>query len=103
MNFDKRFGIALISAFLLVPVIFIIVYIRTAPAENRQSQSAAEYDDANEPDDILLLQAEPVHTDEIDEDSEEQTIEVIGVAYLTFDDGPSLTVTPGILDILAQR
>jgi len=36
-------------------------------------------------------------------ESGEPEIEITGVAYLTFDDGPSRAVTPGILDLLLEE
>jgi len=92
----------LIAVFLLVPLVFIVAYIMTTPA---QDGGASDVPDGNEmfvpppaePDGVLPADEPPA------EPEEEPVIEIIGVAYLTFDDGPSRTVTPGILDILADE
>ena len=106
-----RFGVALIAAFLLVPLIFIFAYTGSAPSDD-----VPPADDGNANGNITPFEQEDAvlsgsghHTDNIEPDASDEepdntpAIEIIGTAYLTFDDGPSRTLTPGILDILAEE
>jgi len=103
-----RFGIAIIAAFLLIPAIFIFAYAGSVSPEEVESpekitddNNLGEYEDFNDPDtDRPAENDDPGHTDEPDNTP---VIEITGTAYLTFDDGPSRSLTPGILDILADE
>jgi len=116
----RYFGIALIFVFMLVPVLFMILHFRSDKAHDSQPSHADEINET-----IVLGRTSESLSDEhsqqtadldrenrpeqvpgqsfSDAPEEETAIEIIGVAYLTFDDGPSLTVTPAILDTLAQE
>jgi len=99
---SKRFGIVLIAAFLLVTGVFITLYAGSitsgetpAPEDPGSIGSASipvEYDGITEPD-----------TDLPADSANEPAIPITGTAYLTFDDGPSRTITPDVLDILAEE
>ena len=100
----RCYGILLIVAFLIVPLIFIISYAMSTPTQGLETQQSTLSHSA--PDSTGELPPHQPHTDELDLsqiETAEPEIEIIGAAYLTFDDGPSLTVTPAILDILAQE
>ena len=123
----KRLKIALGAALILLLVLFVGPHNEFDFAKSDTTISADESDDnavldesgesqplelpqqASEPDEDLPSEPEtsPGATDEdIDEESaedQEPEPEYVGVAYLTFDDGPSRTVTPGILDLLAKE
>jgi len=95
-------GIVIIAAFLLVPALFVLLFIL--------SDKSAD-DDVPVAEAVFVQVSEPLY-DEYEETEttppedrlpEEPLIEIIGVAYLTFDDGPSHTITPGILDILKDE
>jgi len=118
----RSFGIALILAFLLIPAIFIVAYSITEKTDDdimhqNDVLSSSSYDNdsldsGDLPDGDLsdgdlsdeYLSVNNTETGNADREvDEEPEPEIIGVAYLTFDDGPSLTITPGILDILADE
>ena len=107
-------GIALVAVFLLVTVVFIIIYsVSATPDETNVPEniisgsvtSPGDLEGFNELDlqhnagtgssDFAGLNEAP--------DNNVPVIEITGTAYLTFDDGPSRTLTPGILDILAEE
>jgi len=104
---SRYFGVALISVFLLVPILFIIIYFISTPLEDtppsvdtfnsgEDGQTEQTSSGTDSTGDLPQEDNDPV------EDTEPE-IEIIGTAYLTFDDGPSLTISPGILDILAEE
>ena len=109
-GFAEHFGLILIGSFLLVTLLFIILIIRPDQSENFDTSPnpgiGSDHDmqnpqqDRQEPD---LSAASPVDPDESDAVEEEPEPEITGTIYLTFDDGPSLTISPGILDILAEE
>jgi len=117
----KRLAIALCAALVLLPVLFVWAsntfnFAKSeAPISDNESDDAAVINEPGEtqpsqlppespePDEELSSEDEVTDEETEEEIAEEQEPEYIGVAYLTFDDGPSRTVTPGILDVLAQE
>ena len=105
----RSVGVAIIISFFLVPMLFILLYIRSdqlgdSDAGDGNAGAVALGDNAEPDDSDSLLQPDensPLNAEEHEET--EPVIEIIGVAYLTFDDGPSRAITPGILDILAEE
>jgi len=92
-------GIAMIAVFLLVPALFVLLYAFSG--QTRDEDIPAEDTGMEQ---IYTPLPEPEHiSDPAVIPPDEPVIETIGVAYLTFDDGPSHTVTPGILDILKEE
>jgi len=95
----RGIGIAIIAVFLLAPVLFVFIYAFSGQTPDTDIPVEDE-----SPAQIFVI---PLETDFIDDPvdipPDEPGIEIIGVAYLTFDDGPSHTVTPGILDILKDE
>jgi len=118
----KRIVIALGAALIILPVLFVWAHNELDFAKSETTISADDSDEAAvideagesqppelqpEPDEDLpsehdLLNDAPDEENEEDIEEEPEP-EYVGVAYLTFDDGPSRTVTPGILDVLAQE
>lgn len=113
-------GIAIISAFLIVTLLFIVFYTMSSPAEDDTSSSAVVHSSSHESQTSENAQPDEgagatdpgggVATD-IDRGTvEDQLLSAVpeepvfsGTAYLTFDDGPSLRVSPVVLDILAEE
>jgi len=105
----RGFGVALIFAFLSVPLIFIVLFFISESQETEASYHdkdsgldsiLSEWEsDPNEDHDPGYVSNEP----EDESMQEEPGDERIGFIYLTFDDGPSLTVTPGILEVLDEE
>jgi len=122
----RVYGAALVVVFALIPVVFIFFYYRAAIADAAESLYMAQVEPVDEqPDmqqqqnvppqqDILYLAVDPTretpaeqldavaNEDEPDEPDEPEE-ELTGTVYLTFDDGPSRAITPGILDILLEE
>jgi len=95
----RGIGVAIIAAFLLVPALFVLLYTfsdktpaEELPESNTDTEQYNIYPQENE---YMIPLAEVIPA--------EPEIEITGVAYLTFDDGPSHTVTAGILDILKEE
>jgi len=126
----RYIGIALMIAFVLVTAMFIVLYVNSEQRQNHESNgvysngesmgigSGGEYDglqgssidqlaqDPADPGDPTGGQPSeyPYDNGDAQGDSEQtEQAEPIGVAYLTFDDGPDRAVTPGILDILLEE
>jgi len=108
----KRRGVLIILAFLLVPMLFILLYLSSDQLHN---DGAAAVDGS-------LAHDNPLQSTEVsetlssagsyNENPSEQAhasepvdppIEIIGTAYLTFDDGPDRGITPEVLDILLEE
>jgi len=109
-------GITILVAFLLVSALFVFLYLHSDPLPD--ADLSADYAGAGT--DVLGENAkqslkQPSEQTDIDADAgssaDSQTgfpqgepiIKIIGTAYLTFDDGPSRALTPGILDVLADE
>jgi len=124
MTVKKRLLITLSIIAMLLPLLFVWVYGRSKQAndepppidyingdeailnENGESltEVSPEPEEELQPDEPGI--EEPEEPEEIEEEPEEEPepeVEYIGVAYLTFDDGPSREVTPGILDLLLEE
>ena len=124
--FAKRLGIALCISIMLMSVLFFLAYtssnikhrddpdpphsngevIASEPEEELLSEHVFSAEDDGDPD--VESEEETEGTEEPEEPEEpEAEPEPISrfshVAYLTFDDGPSHEITPGILDILARE
>ena len=100
----RSIGVAIITAFLFVPALFVLLYILSGqPPDAGLPANAAGVEPnemhTHERDDITI----PAEALQMDIPPGDPEIDIIGVAYLTFDDGPSHTVTSGILDILKDE
>ena len=115
----EHFGLILIGSFLLVTLLFIILNIRSDRPENIETPVdpvAVSDPDIRNPQhdpqdttpsagtssDQIASQAGQEETSASGEDREQEP-QITGTIYLTFDDGPSLAISPGILDILADE
>ena len=103
-------GIIFIAVFLMIPLLFIVFYFNSDQMYSTRKQSSALLAITEEQSGEIPLNQSQIseHTEETDRSHTEDVfsepeIEIIGVAYLTFDDGPSHKITPGILDILAEE
>jgi peptidoglycan/xylan/chitin deacetylase (PgdA/CDA1 family) len=130
----RSLGIALIAAFILVTLLFIILYVSSDQSRNPESAGISSNSEpsgigegSQNSDPQLPGQEEPpvdpeadltpnppgeyLQGDPLEEPLEEPAEEPADVppaddrkvAYLTFDDGPTPDITPGILDILLQE
>ena len=108
----RRGGVAIILAFLLVPTLFILLYLSSDQLHDDGAAAASESaaNNGSEPHEETLGASSAAGS--AAENSSEQLaadtpaeppIEIIGTAYLTFDDGPDRGITPGILDILLEE
>ena len=103
----------LIAGFLLVPLLFIVTFVMLNREQDNENAAGVEQNDSDvlggfyetnssgQPESGTNLTGE--HPADRNNEPEAPVIDIIGVAYLTFDDGPSRTVTPGILDVLAEE
>jgi len=118
----KGHGIAFITGVFLVLLISVSVYLAYT-ANQKEKDPGDDRDVLNEHIDVENHLAEEVpvkpQKDPADvfsiaslieqsnwsepEEPEEPEVEITGVVYLTFDDGPSRSVTPGILELLAEE
>ena len=77
--------------------------------ENENTEDTQSADDAEDEDNATDAQKEQDDSDEIDIDAWQKELNNIyrpgedKVVYLTFDDGPAPSITPKILDILAEE
>ena len=123
--FTKRLAVALCVALIILPVLIVwanneLDFTKSeAPISDIESDDTAIIAEDSEalpsevppepPEPDEDLPSENDTSNDVEEEATEEEIaedpepEYIGVAYLTFDDGPSRTVTPGILDVLAQE
>jgi len=112
-SFAEHFGLILIGSFLFVTLLFIVLNIRSDRPDEANTPSdpgiSSEQSDPNNQN-PQQDQQDPTHETAIfsyqpesSTDEEEPEPEITGIVYLTFDDGPSLRVSPGILDILAEE
>jgi len=126
----RNIGFALVVTFVFVPILFVLLYVRADNIYNEDIPGAdigSGLIDMGEndyyPDDFyndLPVMFEPQDPDintgsgENGEQSntgqlqdppepENQPAVITGTAYLTFDDGPSRPITPGILDVLKEE
>ena len=109
-GFAEHFGLILIGSFLLVTLLFIILNIRSdQPDESNPPADPVITSDPNIQNPEHTSQGSDPSTAASPDQSEENPIEdepepeITGIIYLTFDDGPSLAISPGILDILAEE
>ena len=121
--FSRNIGFALILTFVLVPVLFVLLYVRAdqifdedSPGTNPGSNldvlgDNGEYPGGSQPG--SSQPEEPAFTDPTETpvpDNPEEPgnqngpdVQVTGTVYLTFDDGPHRTISPAILDILLEE
>lgn len=114
----RNIGFAMVISFVLIPVLFVLLYVRADhlnyedPPGDASHGAAGDFDYFDEepgfPDINLPVEFETPDYDESgiengDDEPLEPAVPIIGTAYLTFDDGPSRTLTPGILDILKEE
>jgi len=123
----KGHGIAVITGVFLILLISVSVYLAVAnnreesnndlidndlsePVEENNDLAEEEINIVNtippkDPDTVFSIEAllEQSGWSEPEEPEEPEEPDYFGVAYLTFDDGPSRAVTTGILDLLAEE
>ena len=111
-------GVAIVLAFLLVPMLFVLLYINSDRLPKDESAAVYTNSDALATDDgtqsvdsqevgEVLGSVSSFDLNEPDTAGQENTDqpgnEITGTAYLTFDDGPDRVITPAILDILLEE
>ena len=121
----RNIGFALVVIFVLVPVLFVLLYVRADNLHNEDLPAADEnpadasdiFDDQNNPQGDTSVVFDTYDPDDpnqpydpneqelpgVPQETPKPVMQIIGTAYLTFDDGPSRTITPGILDILKEE
>jgi len=125
---SKSFGLAIIAVLMLVILLSVSVYfISVLSADEEEPQKILLVNDSlwsslaaissielntikeqqriEREQELARLQEELANEAQqnIDEEDDEPVDDSTGVAYLTFDDGPSIGVTEGILDLLAEE
>ena len=109
---SRNIGFALILTFVLVPILFVVLYVRAdhiydenSPGTNPGSNLEVLGDNDEQPG--SSQPEDPISTDPTDtsasDNQNEPVAQLTGTAYLTFDDGPHRTITPAILDILMEE
>ena len=116
----KRRGVVIILAFLLIPMLFILLYLSSDQLHDDDAFAAhTNRDTATDENTELASSLQTTETlgasntagsDEagssgqaLTGESEIPPVEIIGTVYLTFDDGPDREITPEILDILLEE
>jgi len=123
----RNIGFALVVSFVFVPILFVLLYVRADNVYNEDIPGTANgsgltnpgengfYPDDFYNDSPVMFEPQdpdtngnfgeneqPANSGELQNTPEpaNQPAVITGTAYLTFDDGPSRNITPGILDIL---
>ena len=119
----RNIGFALILTFVLVPVLFVLLYVRADNIYNEDLPGndpgsnldvLGDYDDYPDNRPGQTSGTDPAESSAPEEPNEpnepneqngqnEPAEQFTGTAYLTFDDGPHKTISPAILDILLDE
>jgi len=127
----RNVGFILVVCFVFVPLLFVLLYVRADYLNSEElpggsgNGSVPGSNDGDYPDELppnLPVVFDPDDSEipggsgeagtnglpgEFDDTQNSpvtaQPVPIIGTAYLTFDDGPSRNITPGILDILLNE
>jgi len=106
----RNFGVVIMIAFLLIPLVFILLYISSDNLQDKSSPASGASDDTVVFSDSMYDESINIDAtfDEVNNNAEPaepdaNTAGIAGTVYLTFDDGPSRDITPGILDVLAEE
>ena len=96
-----RYILMIIIGIIIILLIILIGVVYSINASN-ENNATTNQEDPIEEDDVMLIDINKKAKEQREQEILEET-NAKGVIYLTFDDGPSSTTTPQILDILEQK